>query len=147
MTLYAKIDSLEAIHEYFDRLHYVKGDGLDKKRILQRLNAAKGDAIPFRAVAEDFKIIKEDTKSILITREPEAKLLAEQLWHGVRSRKLMRSVGRYSVNVYENTYKELKEAGFLDVIDERLAVLADEGKYSEETGLNTKVVKGEGLFF
>ena len=147
MACYAEIDSLEAIHEYFDRLHGVKGDGLDKKRILQRLNEAKGDAIPFRAIAEDFKIIKEDTRSILITREPEAELLAERLRHGERSRKLMRSVGRYSVNVYENTYKELKEAGFLDVIDEKLAVLSDERRYSEETGLNTKVVKGEGLFF
>lgn len=147
IALYAKIDSLETIHEYFDRLHYVKGDGLDKKRILQHLNEAKVDAIPFRAVAENFKMIKEDTRSILIAREPEAKLLAEQLRHGERSRKLMRSAGRYSVNVYENTYRDLREAGFLDVIEEKLAVLSDEGKYSEETGLNIKVVKGEGLFF
>ncbi len=147
MASYAEIDSFDAIHEYFDRLHYIKGDGLDKKKILQRLNEAQGDAIPFRTIAEDFKIIKEDTRSILIAREPEAKDLAKRLRYGEHNRELMRSVGQYSVNVYENTYKDLREAGFLDVIDENLAVLSDEGRYSEETGLNTKVVKGEGLFF
>ena len=147
MAAYEKMDSLEAIHEYFDRLHDVKGDSLDKKKILQRLNEAGAAAIPFRTIADDFKIIRDDTRSILITREPEAKQLEERLRFGERNRKLMRAVGRYSVNVYKNTYDDLRNAGLLEEIDERIAILTDVDRYSEETGLNANVSLGEGVFF
>lgn len=147
MAIYEKMDSLEAIHEYFDRLHDVKRDSLDKKKILQRLNDAKAAAIPFRTIADDFKIIKDDTRSILIAREPESKRLEERLHFGERSRKLMRAAGRYSVNVYENTYNDLRNAGLLEEIDEGIAVLTDADRYSEETGLDVNVRLGEGLFF
>ena len=146
-ALYESMDSLGAIHEYFDRLYHVKGDGLDKKKILQRLNEARIRSIPFRTVAEDFHIIKDAAKSILIARDPEARQLAERLRRGERSRKLMRLAGLYSVNVYEHTYEELRGAGLLDVIDEEIAVLADEGRYLEKTGLNIRVGRGEAVYF
>ena len=147
MARYENIDSLEAIHDYFDRLHHVKGDSLDKKKILLRLNEAGGAAIPFRSIAEDFKIIKDATKSILITRDLEAKQLAEELRLGKRSRKLMRAIGRYSVNVYEKTYENMRGAGLLDDVDERIAILIDDERYSEETGLDINVSGGEAMFF
>ncbi len=147
MASYKNMGSLEAIHEYFDRLHYIKGEGLDKKKILQRLNEAGGAAIPFRTIAEDFKVIQNNTKSILILRESEPKELAERLRYGEISRKLMRSIGMYSVNVYENTYDALYRSGYLEQIDEELAILTDDGQYSEETGLNVNVSRGEAVFF
>lgn len=147
MAHYADIGSPEAIQEYFTILHGVKGEGLDRKKILKRLGEAGITAIPFHTIAEEFKIIKDDTRSILITRDPEAKRLADQLRYGKRSRKLMRNLGRYSVNVYEDMYQALREAGSLDEIDEAIAILKNEGQYLEETGLTVKMERGEGIFF
>lgn len=144
---YEDIGSPEAIDEYFQRLHHAQGESLDSKGIIKELSQAKRESIPFRTVASEFRIMEENTKTILITKNPEAKELEGQLRYGERTRKLMRKISQYSVNVYEQIYAELQGAGLLDVIDEEIAVLRDEERYSDDMGLNVDVGRGVGIFF
>lgn len=144
---YEDIGSPEAIGEYFQRLHYIQGESLDSKGIVEELSKARLMSIPFRTVASKFRIIEENTKTILITKTPEAKELEGQLRYGERTKKLMRKIGQYSVNVYEQTYFELQGAGLLDIIDEEIAILKDEERYSDDMGLNVDVGSGVGIFF
>ena len=141
------IGSLEAIREYFNRLYYVKGAGLDKKKILDVLNHAKPGEIPFQRVAKEFKIIENTGRTILITDTPEAKALEEQLRYGERTKRLMRQMGQYSVNVFDGIYERLNAAGMLDEIDETIAVLRNLEQYSEDVGLKANVERGVGVFF
>lgn len=140
------ISSLNAIHTYFERLFYVKGEGLDKKTILDKLNGAHVDSIPFGTVAKDFRIIDRSGKTILICDTEEGKKLAETLRYGMRSRQLMREIGKYSVNVYDGIYENLRAAGLLEDIDEETAVLRDLRYYSEDIGLKADVGRGVGVF-
>lgn len=144
---YEDIGSPEAIGEYFQRLHHAQGESLDSKGIVNELRQAKLVSIPFQTIASEFRIIEETTKTILVTKNPEAKKLEGQLRYGERTRKLMREIGQYSVNVYEQTYAELQGAGLLDVIDEEIAVLIDDERYSDDMGLNVDVGRGVGIFF
>ncbi len=146
MDEYEDMGSPAAVHEYFSRLFYVKGEGLDKKEILKSLNDCSINAIPFRAVANEFHIIQENTRMVMVAREPEAKELERQLRYGVKTRALMRKVGHYTVNVFEKTYEYMLAAGMLDEIDETIAILREGDRYSEEIGLKTDVSLGEGIF-
>ena len=147
MEKYEDFGSPEAIHEYFDDLHYIKGDSLDRKGILKMLDGANPIGIPFRTVAEQFHIIEENTRSILIPREPEAAKLADQLRYGVKTRQLMRQISRYSVNVFQTIYDDLNGAGMLEELDESTAILRDGKQYLDDVGLNVRVGSGEGIFF
>ena len=61
--------SLEAIKDYFERLYKYKGEnGLDLKGVLN--NFKKGLFIPFASVADKFKLIEENTKSVFIEPTP-----------------------------------------------------------------------------
>lgn len=143
---YEDIGSLEAIREYFDRLYYVKGKGLDKKNILDILNRANPGEIPFQWVSKEFKMIENAGKTILISCTAEAKDLERQLRYGDRTRQLMRKIGQYSINIYENVYENLRGAGMLEEIDETIAVLRDMNQYSEDIGLKVNVGRGAGVF-
>ena len=141
------IASPDAIHAYFERLFYLRGEGLDKKAILDRLNEAKSDNIPFRAVAKDFHLIEQSGKMILICDTEEGKELEEALRYGMPGRDQMRRIGQYSVNVYDSVYENLKGAGLIEEIDEEIAVLRDLGCYSEEVGLKADAGQGAGVFW
>lgn len=147
MEEYSDIGSLEAIDEYFRRLFYIKGEGLDKKGILKRLNQSRPDGIPFRTVAEEFHMIESADKKIFIPRTPEAQEIENRLRYGELSRQLMRKAEQYSVSVFERVYESFSEAGMLDEIDETMAVLRNLDQYSDDVGLKVNVEYGIGMFF
>ncbi|MCD7863303.1 MAG: CRISPR-associated helicase Cas3' [Lachnospiraceae bacterium] len=149
---FSDISSLEAIESYFQQLHYIKGEQqLDRDHIVEQFEkGAKTGSYPFASVAEQFKLIKNNTKLILIEKEPEAKRLIDQLRYGEKSRKLIRKLGNYGVQVYEQDFESLNSAGFLEILDQwnsEVAVLRDDGKYSEDMGLEINEKDGEVLIW
>ncbi|MDO4291659.1 MAG: CRISPR-associated helicase Cas3' [Eubacteriales bacterium] len=144
---YRDFASPEAIQDYFQRMHKLAGDGLDLYRVVARLDEARADSIPFASVASDVRIIRENTRTIFITDAPEAKALERQLRYGERTRGLMRRVGKYCVNVYEDTYERLLAAGKLEELDEQITLLRDPAQYSEQEGLIIDVERGDAIFF
>lgn len=143
---YEDITSPEAIGGYFNRLYYLKGDGLDVKDIVGQFERGKKSLLfPFASVAKDFRLIENETKTILIDKEPEAKTIAQKIRSGQYSRQLLRDAGQYCVNVYPNDFENLNGAGRLEAIDREFYLLRNEEQYSEEKGLEIQVNRGEAV--
>lgn len=73
-------------------------------------------SFPFASVAEDFRLIEEDTRSVLIPNG-RGRELAERLRQGERSRALLRAAGRFCVSLYPQHFEELDRAGALEALD------------------------------
>lgn len=142
------IGNLDAIHDYFKELYSIKGEMLDREAIVSRLENGyqNGGSFPFRTIAQEFKLIDSKSHAILIPDTPESIEYAKRLRKGERNRNLMRSVGRYCINVFDNHYRELKELGIIECLDSEISILADNSSYSEETGLTMTPEGGKEIF-
>ncbi len=126
----------EAIRQYFSCYLSLKGaDGLDIKRILPAFQyGISGNVFPFRTVAERFHLIESPTRTVWIPIGEGATLLA-RLRTGERSRALYRRLGQYGVGLYPAQYKELCEAGIVELLPDGSAVLQNMGRYDPAVGL------------
>lgn len=136
---FADISSIQAIQSYFNQLHTLSGDELDRKKILHRIEDEK---FPFREIGNAFVLIDEPTKAIFIPYDDTARLLADKLRYGKYSRQLMRQVGYYIVNVYSSgqaaqpgDFEKLAEAGKLEMLDDNISILLDMNMCDESKGL------------
>lgn len=144
--------SLEAIKDYFERLYKYKGEnGLDLKGVLN--NFKKGLLIPFASVADEFKLIEENTKPVFIEPTPidedsqKAADIAKRLRSGEHTRSLTRDAGQYSVNIYESDFETLRGAGLLEEPRLEIYILRDKRLYSKDKGLILNVSRGDALVF
>ncbi|MDR3242729.1 MAG: CRISPR-associated helicase Cas3' [Clostridiales Family XIII bacterium] len=142
------IASLSAIKEYFEMWYRIEGNEvLDEKKIIKRFNdGMQTVSFPFKDVAEEFNLINNITRSIVIPLGEKARRLADELRGGKRTRSLLRKAGQYSVNVYMNHWKELYEMGIIEIIDDELAILSEEGSYDKDVGLLRNSRGGKALF-
>lgn len=145
---FSDVASLEAIQAYFDALHNLKGDLLDRKKIVDAFERGRnGCMLPFAQVAKEFRLIEENTKSVFIPLGQRAKRLAQRLQQGECSRSLLRKAGRYMVNVYDQHFQELYRANDLVVVADGLAVLTNLRLYDTKgTGLSLEADAGKALF-
>lgn len=129
-----KIYLPEAIKMYFDNLYYYRDIDkthkvFDKKGIINGLTN-----LEFESVAQKFKIIENDTKSLYICTE-ENKKEFDDLRHGNYSKELFRNLQQYVVNLYERDFKKLDEACCIEYIDSYFYILSDSNYYSDKTGI------------
>lgn len=94
-------DSPKAIHEYFSRLYGYKGDGLDKFDIVKM---ASSKLIPFQDISQKFKIIDEDTVTVIISQTAEASELVGKIRNQTATKDDIRKVGKYAVSVRRSRY-------------------------------------------
>ncbi len=128
--------SLEAVDEYFDQLFDFEGQRLDKHELLEMFEERRKElAFPFREVAEKFKVIDQNTITVIIPREQEClDLLEEVKWRGA-SLKASRSLQRYAVQVYPHEFHGLLQSRSIENVAGQYLVLRDSALYSEERGL------------
>lgn len=146
---FADLASPEAVKSYFDALHDLKGkQRLDKKKIIDAFEKGYGTCkLPFKQVAKEFQLIENDTKAILIPVGHRAQRLAQRLLCGAYSRGLMRQAGRYIVNVYDDHFKRLYNAGDIQVVADGFAVLTNLALYDTTgVGLSLEADPGKALF-
>lgn len=145
---YEDIASLEAIEAYFEQLYYYKGEGLDTKEIIRQFeDGAKSLMFPFAEVARSFRLIENDTRSILIHKEAEAKAVAERISRGECSRQLVRDAGQYCINIYDNDFEALYAAGMLKALPMDFYLLQNPEQYTEEMGLIINAERGDAVIF
>ena len=143
-----ELDDARSVEKYFDILFYkLKGkEDLDKKGVLDAFYRSKnGVRFPFATVAEEFKLIESDMRTIFIPIG-DGEMLCRQLRNGVRTRGLFRKSGNFSVSVYDNEFRNLYEAGALELIDDYNAVLINTDQYDPDIGLKTNLSGGQALF-
>ena len=144
------ITSQKAIRKYFETLYYFQGEGLDKNRILEQFHP---NIYPFATVAKEFKLIEQNTKSIFISKEEEAEAILREIQQKGATKELMRKAGKYVVNVYENLYRRLEDAGMLLPVSEEnnedFFMLRDVELYTWECGLQVREIDagGNALFW
>ena len=142
----AVLDAPETIQRYFSTLYQYEGAALDQKNIVAKLEAgARNGSYPFRWVGESFRLIENDTRTVLIPRSDTARLLADRLRMGERSRALLRQAAQESVSIYPQHFAELEQCA-LEILDENISILTDMTQYSEQTGLSLKADSGVGIF-
>lgn len=142
------VSAPEAVQEYFTRLYRYKGEALDKKKIMENFS---GTHFSFAKTGHEFRLIEENTRTILVPSEERAKEIENRLRYQGATKSLLREAGQYSVNVYENLFQRLYGAGRLMEISEGqkdgIFVLRNpEQSYSEEKGLLIDASIGEGIF-
>lgn len=143
----AALDAPETIRKYFTALYQYAGPMLDQKGIVADLEAgAQNASYPFRSVGESFRLIESGTRTVLIPRSENARLLADRLQKGERSRTLLRQAARESVNIYPPHFEALHAGGALEILDENISILTNMTLYSEQTGLALLADSGAGIF-
>lgn len=137
---------------YFHELRALSGETLDKYQIIKAFeDGIEGCSLPFRTVAERFRLIDENTHTVYVPYG-EGIALIERLRAGECSRRIFRELGRYSVSVYEQHFAKLYAAGALltskDIpsLDDSSAVLNDMKLYSKVTGLSLEPETGKAEF-
>ena len=140
------LEELETVKRYFEILYHFRGESLDKKEILKKFDRGN---FKFSSVGREFRLIEENTKTILIPKEEDAQKILEQLKIKGFTKELLRKMGQYCVNVYENDFQQMFAAGMLNGISEDLKddyfVLRDMEKYMDEMGLDLSVGYGEAV--
>ena len=145
---YTDIASPDAIRCYFETMYHVSGELLDKKKIVETLEngAADNFSFPFAEIAEEFRMIENDTRAVLIPKGQEAQALLQRLRAGEKNREIFRDIGSYCVNTYLPHFQSLYDAGKIELLESGIAVLTDPDAYSDETGLALTADSGAAWF-
>lgn len=137
-------DRKEAISCYFNSLLALTGKaGQDKENILPMIDDPL-TLMPFRTVAERFRLIENDTRTVYIPWGESAPLL-DRLRAGERTRALFRALGQYSVSIYPDHFASLDRTGGLELLEDGSGILTDPTLYSKDTGLTLEPEEGRFL--
>lgn len=146
---FSRIGSLEAIRAYFETLFWLRKEKLDSSNAVKNLSCpfvVNGHgrytfepfpSFPFKTVADNFQMIEEGSVPVII---PDAAVTEEleALESGYATRRDMRKLFRFSVNVYRDALKRLLRCGAVKPVEgaEDLFLMLDMRGYSEATGLD-----------
>lgn len=124
----------ETIQSYFRQFLYLKGEKQqDVKGILSLMKDPRSH-YPFETVADQFRLIESQTRTVYIPRGEGASLI-RRLEEGERSRNLFRALGQYGVSVYEQHFHALEQSNCLNLLEDGSAILMDLNAYHPDTGL------------
>lgn len=139
-------EELETIQDYFNMLYHFKGESLDKKNILESFQKRN---FPFAETGRKFRLIENDTKTVFVTKEARAEEIFREIKNRGVTKKLMRELGQYCINIYDTEYQKMSAAGLLrpvlDDIKDDFFVLQNSYDYSEDTGLRLDIDFGEAI--
>ena len=88
----------------------------------------------FKTVANDFKMIDGNAKTVYIPTEYNKSLISE-LRNKKYTKKLFRELEQYAVNLYLWEFEKLDGASAIEIVDDEFFILADSKYYSEKTGI------------
>ncbi len=130
--------SIKAIEEYFTQLYSVKTPAsFDIAGIMQKLNSMSPELvdIPFKTIADDFKLIEDRSIPIIIPYNNEAVKFISQLEYSDFPRKIVRELQKFTVNVYQYEYERLLGAAIINTIFARYNVLINPAENYGTTGI------------
>ena len=130
--------NFEMFEKYFTELYW-KANSLDPKGIVDLLNPYHNDlhecSINFRTAAERFHIIDESQQKTILVQYGQGEGFIDLLKSKGPDRWLMRKLQRYTVNVYNHDFNQLRQRGSIEEIFPEIFALATNLDYSVDTGL------------
>ncbi|MBR6052448.1 MAG: CRISPR-associated helicase Cas3' [Clostridia bacterium] len=140
------LGSRESVERYFRVFRNLIGESTDQADTVKNLTKGiAGNRLPFRTVAEAFHLIDQNTNVVYVPTE-DSKALIEEIRRGEARRSTFRKLGQYGVNVYENHYRELLDAGDIEELTPGCGVLINPTVYDENTGLSLNADSGRAEF-
>ena len=127
------------VHMYFENLYHASSSSnvLDTKNILSefevRVNQYKFN---FETVAKKYKIIEDNTKSVIVNSSEDTNQLVQELRKNIFKRETIRKLQQYSVSVYKHEYEKLKAENALEILESGYSILNNGQYYDGETGLD-----------
>lgn len=143
------LSDMETITKYFEMLYHIKGDSLDKKKILDEFKNKKMK-YNFAKVGKEFKLIEQNTKTIFVNCEETADKILLELQRKGFTRSGMRRASQYCITVYDQIFEKMYGAGMIQPVSEDMKdfyVLTDNSRYTKEMGLELEIDNGMALFF
>ena len=139
----------EAVHAYFEELYDLQGrNAYDRKDILGCFeNGLNPPLFDFKTAAERFKLIENDTVSVIVPFDDKVALLLNRLRSSEFPLTIIRALQPYIVNIYEREYQSLLNNGVIDIYAERFAVLNDPNFYDDHVGLAIHEIQGGQAVF
>ncbi len=119
--------------EFFRSFFWVRGDRLDKERIVELLKNDSQLHISFREAAKRFKLIDEASQASVLVRYENADLLA-LLERQQPERWLMRKLQRYVVNLPRRLHSQLLSSGAIREIHPGIFLQSHGALYNENLG-------------
>jgi CRISPR-associated endonuclease/helicase Cas3 len=144
--------SIKAINTYFSQLYRLQDEGaFDIKNIIACFDKTpKGLNFDFKTAAHKFKLIENNTVSLIIPFNHHACDLIEDLRVCEFPAAFLRQLQPYSVNIYKQEFEALESKGVVELCAEKYPVLQKESKeeyYHPKTGIIIPEVGGDALFF
>lgn len=136
---------LKAVEEYFLTLFWRKGEkALDQLRVMERMEeGARHFIFPFQEIAKEFRLIKEDTRPVIVPWDAAKSAVADpfELIREVEGAEnlapLFRRFQRWTVTLYDDEWKALERAGSLQQVGPggMFTVLTNPEIYDDDVGL------------
>jgi CRISPR-associated endonuclease/helicase Cas3 len=133
--------SLHAIKRYFSSLYWQKGrTELDKKDLLQRIEASTLEHMPFEVISNDFQMIEIEQVPIIIPFDDQIKKILTQLEKSEKCGSIAREMQPYIVQVDKKIYEQLNKLGMIEPIapdrfGEQFLRLVNDDFYNKHYGL------------
>ncbi|MFA9381999.1 MAG: CRISPR-associated helicase/endonuclease Cas3, partial [Acetanaerobacterium sp.] len=153
MRRHEDILSPQAISEYFTELYELEGDALDEKKIFSELERSfdpkHGELnFDFATVADEFRLIENDTRAIIIPYDDKAKEKIKELRRLEQVGDCLRALQKYTVTVYEPEFQGLLGTGNLETVPHtEIHILRENSNlYDDRTGLTLVRKSGNGIY-
>lgn len=125
--------SPEYFEAFFRQFYWVRGDRLDKEKIINLLQNDSQLRFSFREAAQKFKLIDEAAQAQVIVRYQNGELLA-QLDREQPDRWLMRKLQRYLVNLPRRLHGQLLASGAIREIYPGIFIQSHGALYDQNLG-------------
>ena len=132
--------SLEGVKQYFTQLYDIEGEKLDRKNIMGLIREQENSlGFPFRRINDTFKLIDEkNTTAVIIPWDKRCRNLLQRTAWSKHPGSFARELQQYSVQVFEEEFKEMLRFGVVEGVAGNYFALREEAvplNYSKEMGL------------
>jgi len=144
--------SIEALNAYYKLLYDIQNPSIfDQKNIMAcfEKGICNEPNFDFATASERFKLIEEETISVIIPWNKTARTEINKLGHTEYPASLMRTLQPYTINIYLNEFEALTKSGRIEIILDRFPILVDvdEDIYHPKTGLVIpEIISGNAVF-
>lgn len=117
---------------YYEKLLWTRGENLDQYKIMELMATLR-----FKEIDEQFKLIDNDGMSVLVPYS-EGKTYIDTLRKLSDQRQIkgiLRSCGRYTVNIPARTFTKLREEKHAELLHDCIGIINREDLYDEQLGL------------
>ena len=122
----------ETMRAYFSQL-FARSESFDKKQIG---NLLKPKEMRFQEAASEFRLIEDQTTSIIINCD-DSKALIDELVHHGSSYPVLKKLSQYAVSVRQKDFQLLSNVGALTEHEQGIYVLEAKHMYDNKVGLIT----------